>query len=178
MVVAEQVSDPAQFATLTLGLKLPVVSKVQLRRLTNEGERISFPKTRFKVQEARRAEIAAALWHLLARPDQDVVVAVNYGSARDAWLMDVGTVLKQSQAVVQREVAVYQGGVITRFLGTGRLMFWVAGGKDACRPTDLRGDRPLLIMAGFDSIPGEQTLELLKRFAPPSSILVSTYDAS
>lgn len=173
----ELVSGPVQFAEQSLGLQPLVVSRIALRQLANpEGARIGISHKRFKVQEARRIEIAAALWHMVAMPDDDVVVAVQYGSGKDSWLTDLTTVLKLAKPSTQREIAVHEGTILTRFLGPGRLLFHVASGKHAAPVGEIRGRRPLLIVAGIDGLPTEDALRLYPRFAAPASILASSYD--
>jgi hypothetical protein len=173
----ELVAGPAQFAEQSLGLKPLVVSRIALRQIANpEGGRVGISCKRFKIQEARKIEIAAALWHLMALPNDDVVVAVPFGSGKDAWLTDLTTVLKHATVGTQREIAVREGTLLTRFLGVGRLLFHIAGGKDRAPAGDIQGTRPLLIVAGLDGLPTAQAIPLYNRFAPPGMILGSTYE--
>lgn len=165
---------PAQFAEQSLGMTLPVISRVILRQL-GSSNRIGLPQGRFKIHEARKVEIAAAIWHLMTRPNEDVVVAVPDGATRDAWLADVTTVLRQAQALTQREVAVYNGGLITRFLGPGKVRWHVSKALRTLDLGDVAGDRPLLIVCGIDDLPTSQALTLYSRFAPPATILASSY---
>jgi hypothetical protein len=168
------VATPAQFAETALGLKMLVRSRVLLRQL-GAGDRVGVTKTNFKSPETRRIEIAAALWHLLAEPDEDVIVALPYGQSRTNWLTDMTTVLKGATGAMQREAAVSDGKVITRFLGRGTLRWWIAGGKDRCRPEPSRGRNSLLIISDLDGIPGEQVMEMLAVYAPPAKVLTTTY---
>jgi hypothetical protein len=173
-VATEPATSPAQFAELALGMKLLVRSKVALRQLA-AGHHVGVSKTHFKSPEARRIEIAAALWHLLAEPEEDVVIAVPYGQSRVNWLTDLTTVLKGGTTGVQREIAVNQNAVLTRFLGRGGLRWWIAGGKDKCRPLIPPGRNSLLIISDFDGIPGALSREMLALYAAPAKALVVTY---
>jgi len=172
----ELVAGPVQFAEQNLGLKPLVVSRIALRQLANpEGGRVGISCKRFKVEEARKIEIAAVLWHMVALPDDDVVVAVPFGSGKAAWLADLTTVLKNAQPSTQREIAVHEGSVLTRFLGPGRLLFHVARGKDMAPVGEIRGRRPLLVVAGIDGLPTSDALRLYAQFASPGVILASSY---
>lgn len=170
----DTVLSPADFAKTALGLDLLVRSKVALRQLA-AGNRVGVTKTNFKSPETRRVEIAAALWHLLAYPDEDVVIVVSHGQQRTFWLADLTTVLRAAPPATQSEIAVSDGSVLTRFLGRGAIRWWVAGGKDWARPVESAGNRPLAIISNFDKIPGMQTSEILRKYAPPGKVLVTTY---
>ena len=171
------VAGPVQFAEQNLGLKPLVVSRIALRQLANpEGGRIGISCKRFKIEEARKIEIAAVLWHLMSFPNDDVVVAVPYGSGKDAWLVDLTTVLKTALPTTKNEIAVSNGAVLTRFLGPGRLMFHIARGKDASPIVSVRGTRPLLVVAGIDGLPTSDALWLYPQFAPPGVILATSYE--
>lgn len=174
----ELVEGPVQFAEQHLGLKLPVVSRVAMRRLADPlGGRVGLQHSRFSVQEARKFEIAAALWHLYTRPNDDVVISVSNQSHKEAWLLDCALILRERAGViVQRDFALYGGNLITRFLGTGKLLWNVARGKDRQVVGEIHGDRPLLIVAGIDAFPTSQ-VELYQRFAPPGFVVATSYAA-
>jgi hypothetical protein len=163
--------DPADFAYRHLGYR-DAALKVTMRR-AGLNPRIGLVAPLVK-ENIRRVEVGIALWRLLTRPEDDVLVGVGAESIWTGWLRDVEAIIGGGSFELREEVHVINRKVIHRMGSFGCIHRFLSSPVRPRIPP-ARGTAPTMILCGLDRASTETVLECARQFVPPSLFVTSVY---
>jgi hypothetical protein len=164
--------DPAGFAEHHLSYT-DVALKTTLRRAREPRLGLGPP---LHMENIRRVEVAVALWKLLTRPSDDVIVAIGLEPLWNGWLKDVESLIQLGGSHALKQVVhVVNRKVIHRLIGFGCVKHFLttAAGAEIIKPC--RGEAPTVILSGIDRAPTAVVQAVAEVFKPPCFFVGSIY---
>jgi hypothetical protein len=149
---ADYAEKPLEFCELHLQQKFAPPLRVLFHQLMTD-HRAGLTHRRNTPESMRRFEVCVVLWHMLCRPQEDVVLMLNNGPSWKNWMRDCAAVIAGASVQVREECAVDNDIIYTRFLGSGRLHPWVCHGQHARVPTEINGATPLFVISDINLMP-------------------------
>ena len=166
--------DPVGFAEKEMCVSLNPGAKCLLRSLMKTG-RMGLSGRYWLRSDVRILEIVVAVWRLVTRPLDDVLVALPNQRQWGIWLSDASRVIAHARPQLTRELLMTKLGIMHKGIGFGKV--WCFLGVEGVDVPEPRGESSTLIVSGMDDASLDTMKQGCAKFALPRLMVATTYRA-